>query len=60
MNPKTIIMVIITLVLTGALILVNEFYYFEVIEKYAYLFAIGFLVIAHFLAEYIVKKKGLK
>jgi hypothetical protein len=58
MHPKTIYMVIITFILTGALILVNEIIENEIIERYPYLFAIAFVIIAHFLSLYIMKRRG--
>jgi hypothetical protein len=58
MHPKTVYMVVITLILMGALILFNKLVKNEIIDRYPYLFAIAFVIIAHFLSLYIMKRKG--
>ncbi|MBL7927887.1 MAG: hypothetical protein JNL47_00230 [Bacteroidia bacterium] len=60
MQPKTIYMIVITLILMGALILINKVVKNDIIDKYPYVFAIAFVIIAHFLSVYIMKRRGEK
>jgi hypothetical protein len=60
MHPKTVYMIVITLILMGALILINKVVKNDIIDKYPYVFAVVFVIIAHFLSLYIMKRKGEK
>ncbi len=60
MQPKTVYMIVITLILMGGLILINKVVKNDIIDKYPYVFAIAFVIIAHFLSMYIMKRRGEK
>ncbi|MCC6384478.1 MAG: hypothetical protein LC117_06075 [Bacteroidia bacterium] len=58
MQPKTVYMIVITLILMVGLIIINKFIKSEVIDRYPYIFAIVFVVIAHYLSVYLLKRKN--
>ena len=60
MNKKqlrALYMAVFTVVLVGGMFLVNNQYNIPLLKEYPYLFAIGFLIAARLIAQFLVRNK---